>query len=176
MSAAAVLARAEAAGVRFTLDAGRVRMKSDRPPPPDVVTDLRQYRDDVAHLLALRAGVTEAARQGDPARGESPTTPRANAADDAGEAAALAAHYAAPVDPQAYQPTDPDPLRDGLRGAAMRRPPAWADNLAEPSRGAVCACCAGRRWWGDRLGWRCAICHPRPRDYRASGRWREVQT
>ena len=176
MSAAAVLARAEAAGVRFSLDAGRVRMESDRPPPPDVVTDLRQYRDDVAHLLALREAIAGAAGQRDPARGGSAATLRADAVNDAAETAALAAHYAAPADPHAYQPTEPDPLQDGLLIAAMRRPPAWADNMAEPSRGAVCACCTGRRWWADRLGWRCAICHPRPRDYRSSGRWREVQT
>ena len=175
MSAAAVLARAEAAGVRLTLDAGRVRMKSERPPPPDVVTELRQYRDDVAHLLALRAAGAEEAGH-DAMRAANPAPPHAEASDNAGEAAALAAHYAAPADPGAYQPTDPDPLRDGLLSAAMKRPPAWADNMAEPSRGAVCSCCGGRRWWGDRLGWRCATCHPRPRDYRPSGRWREVQT
>ncbi|TPG49561.1 hypothetical protein EAH89_21370 [Roseomonas nepalensis] len=158
MNAASVLARAEAAGVRFVLDAGRVRMTSDRPPPPDVVTDLRQHRDDVAHLLALREAVADPGEH------------------DGAEAVALAAHHAAAAHPHAYKPTDPDPLRDGLLAAAMRRPPAWADNLAEPSRGSVCASCAGRRWWGDRLGWRCATCHPRPRDYRPSGRWREVQT
>ncbi|WP_426958336.1 hypothetical protein [Muricoccus radiodurans] len=33
---------------------------------------------------------------------------------DAGEAEAMAAFYAAPADPDAYRPGNPDPLRDGL--------------------------------------------------------------
>ena len=33
---------------------------------------------------------------------------------DLAEREAMAAHYAAPADPDAYRPGDPDPLRDGL--------------------------------------------------------------
>ena len=56
MSAAAALARAEAAGVRFRLaPGGGVRMEADAPPPAEVLADLRRWRDDVARLLAARA-------------------------------------------------------------------------------------------------------------------------
>jgi hypothetical protein len=55
---ARALARAEAAGVRFRLAPdGRVQMQAAAPPPPDVLAELRRWRADVAHLLALRAAV-----------------------------------------------------------------------------------------------------------------------
>lgn len=66
MSAAAALARAEAAGVRFRLaPSGEVRMEAAAPPPPEVLAELRQWREDVAHLLAFRDG--DAARRPVPA-------------------------------------------------------------------------------------------------------------
>jgi hypothetical protein len=66
VSAAAALARAEAAGVRFRLvPGGGVRMEAAAPPPPDVLADLRRWREDVAHLLAARDGLS--ARQPVPA-------------------------------------------------------------------------------------------------------------
>ncbi len=49
---------------------------------------------------------------------------------------------------------------DGLRRAALQRPPSWADPGARPSPGCFCSCCLGRRWWGDPCGWRCWACHP----------------
>jgi hypothetical protein len=56
MSAAAALARAEAAGARLRLGPdGRVEVQAAKPLPPDVLADLRRWREDVAHLLALRA-------------------------------------------------------------------------------------------------------------------------
>jgi len=65
MSAAAALARAEAAGVRFRLaPGGGVRMEAAAPPPPDVLADLRRWREDVAALLAARKG--QAARPAAP--------------------------------------------------------------------------------------------------------------
>jgi hypothetical protein len=55
VSAAGTLARAEAAGVRFRIGpGGRVRMQARTPPPADLLADLRRWRDDVAHLVALR--------------------------------------------------------------------------------------------------------------------------
>ena len=137
------------------------------PPSPGISSfsgissDAASYGEPAAILPAAPISSLSRISSGDPA--DLKTAPPAE-------------HDAAPADPEAYQPTDPDQLRDGLRLAAMKRPPAWADNMAEPSRGATCSCCSGRQWWGDRLGWRCSTCHPRPRDYRASGRWREVQT
>src|SRR5690349_3494912 len=55
VSAAAALARAEAAGVRLVLDdAGGVRMRAAEPPPADVLAGLRQHREAVAALLTER--------------------------------------------------------------------------------------------------------------------------
>ncbi len=55
MSAAAALARAEAAGLRFRVaPGGGVQMEGVAPPPPDVLADLLRWRDDVAHLVAVR--------------------------------------------------------------------------------------------------------------------------
>jgi hypothetical protein len=56
VNAARALARAEAAGLRLHLRPdGRVGMQAAAPPPADVLADLRRWREDVAHLLALRA-------------------------------------------------------------------------------------------------------------------------
>jgi len=52
---------------------------------------------------------------------------------------------------------------DGLLRAARQRPPSWADPAALPSRGCICSCCKGQRWWCERevpKGWRCWTCHP----------------
>ncbi|MCE2761383.1 MAG: hypothetical protein LW713_10195 [Acetobacteraceae bacterium] len=55
MTAATVLAKAEAAGLRFTLAPdGRVLMTAAAEPPADVVQALRQHKADVAALLAMR--------------------------------------------------------------------------------------------------------------------------
>ena len=55
MTAATVLAKAEAAGLRFTLAPdGRVLMTAAAEPPRDVVQALRQHKADVAKLLAMR--------------------------------------------------------------------------------------------------------------------------
>jgi hypothetical protein len=55
MSAAAALARAEAAGLRFTLAPdGRVLMTAAAEPPADVLDDLQRFKPDVQRLLALR--------------------------------------------------------------------------------------------------------------------------
>jgi hypothetical protein len=55
MSAAAALARAEAAGLRFMLAPdGRVTMTAPTKPPADVLDDLQRFKPDVQRLLALR--------------------------------------------------------------------------------------------------------------------------
>lgn len=65
MSAAAALARAEAAGVRFQpLLGGAVRMEAAAAPPPEMIADLRRWREDIEHLVAVRSGL--AARQPEP--------------------------------------------------------------------------------------------------------------
>jgi hypothetical protein len=55
VSAAAALARAEAAGLRLWLSPdGKVRMEASAPPPPDLLADLRRWREDVSRLIAQR--------------------------------------------------------------------------------------------------------------------------
>lgn len=170
-SAAAALARAEAAGVCLRLRPdGGVRMEAAAPPPADVLADLRRWRDDVALLLV--------ARDGPPERGAVPAGEH-----DAAEAAAMAQHYAAPPSADPYRPGDPDPLRDGLLAGALRRLPSWADPAAIPPPGAWCAGCsrhrpgAGGRWWCEAdapRGWRCRSCHPP--DHLPAAALRELRT
>jgi hypothetical protein len=165
MSAARAIARAEAAGVRLLLRPdGGVRMEAAAPPPADVLGELRRWRDDVARLLV--------ARERQPECGPMPP-----AEHDAAEAAAVAAHYAAPPSARPYLPGDPDPVCVGLLLASRMRPPAWGDDTPPPP-GAWCSCCGrhnperGGRWWSPRNprsdglglgpGWRCWTCHPPP--------------
>jgi hypothetical protein len=55
VSAAAAIAQAEAAGLRLWLRPdGQVEVEAAKPLPPDVLAELRRWREDVAHLLALR--------------------------------------------------------------------------------------------------------------------------
>lgn len=69
MSAAAALARAEAAGVRLRLlPDGSVRLTSEAPPPPEVLADLRRWRGEVACLVALRDGIMAPASAPPPVR------------------------------------------------------------------------------------------------------------
>jgi hypothetical protein len=65
---------------------------------------------------------------------------------------------------------------DGLRLAALQRPPSWSEQEDAPPRGAWCGCCGrhrpgdGGRWWAPRYprtdgtgtgpGWCCSRCHP----------------
>jgi hypothetical protein len=97
---------------------------------------------------------------------------------DAAEREAMLGHYSAPPSARPYLPSDPDDYRDGLRVAALQRPPSWAGSTPPPPRGAWCSCCgrsnpkAGGRWWRPRnprtdglglaQGWRCWRCHPPP--------------
>jgi hypothetical protein len=161
MSAARALARAEAMGVRVRRRPdGGLRVEADRPPPPEVLDELRRWRDEIARLLAAQDIPSDAGGLvGD---------------DDDPERRAMLAHYSAPASDRPYRPTDPDPYRDGLLTASRMRPPSWADPTPPP-RGAWCSCCgrnrqSGGRWWKPRHprtdglglgpGWRCWQCHP----------------
>jgi hypothetical protein len=56
VTAAAALARAEAAGLRFILAPnGRVTMTAAAKPPADVLDDLKRHKADVQRLLAQRS-------------------------------------------------------------------------------------------------------------------------
>jgi hypothetical protein len=96
---------------------------------------------------------------------------------DAAEREALAAYYGGELGAPSYRPSDDDPYRDGLRVAALMRPPSWSGSTPPPPKGAWCGCCghthrSGGRWWRPRNprtdgltpgeGWRCWRCHPPP--------------
>jgi hypothetical protein len=136
MTAAAVLARAERAALRLRLlPDGRVRVEADAPPPPDLLEELRRYRNEVAALLAAREGrparkaTPTAAPAPDPTEAEALARALAAAAETVAEvlrtappaedAEAMAEYYAAPPSDQPYVPGDPDPLRDGLLAGAL---------------------------------------------------------
>jgi len=100
VSAAAVLARAAAAGIRFRLRPdGRVQVEADAPPPPALLAELRRCRDELAALLAER--------EGRPAR---EATPPAAPAPDAVEVEAQVREllrFASETAGEALAPPDP---------------------------------------------------------------------
>jgi hypothetical protein len=76
MSAVRALAAADAAGLRLRLlPDGRVGVEGPLPLPPALMADLRRHREDVAHLLALRAAA--AGRPAETAASPPPPPPRA---------------------------------------------------------------------------------------------------
>lgn len=108
-----------------------------------------------------------------PAAGEAPDDPEPMD-HDAGERAAMAAHYAEPAAPQAYAANSPDPLRDGLARGFHNHRAAWEALPCGAERGrafaevrrepGACTNCAGRRWWCEAgetdTELRCTTCHP----------------
>jgi hypothetical protein len=164
MSAARALARAEAAGLRLRLRPdGGLRVEADRPPPPEVLDELREWRDQVAALLAERDGPSE------------PDASELGVVGDDSERQALAAYYGGELSAPSYRPSHDDPYTAGLLVSALMRPSSWADPTP-PTRGSWCAYCgnpqSGGRWWRPRHprtdgtglapGWRCMTCHPPP--------------
>jgi hypothetical protein len=161
VTAAEAIAAARKAGVRLKLTAGgTVEVEADAPPPPEVLAELRRWRDEIASLLAEQA--ITGGLVGD---------------DDDPERRAMREHYAEPASGRVYRPDTPDQLRDGLLVSALMRPPSWAGSTPPPPRGAWCSCCgrnrqSGGRWWRPRHprtdglglgpGWRCMTCHPPP--------------
>ncbi len=197
MSAAAALAQAEAAGIRLRLRPdGGVRMEAAVQPPPDVLADLRRWREDVAHLLAVRQGLAARPRKDPEAAADGQRghrghrghklPPTDDAADTAHEAAAIQATREAeaagayPVLPEAEHKA----ATAGLLRAALMRPPSWGERPdCCPAPGAWCSCCGrtppaqGGRWWQERetpKGWRCWTCHPP--DHLKPDQVREVMT
>jgi hypothetical protein len=105
-AARAVLARARAAGLRLRLTPdGKVKVAADGPPPAALLDELRQWRHDIARLLAAQG------RRSDPGASEPGVLVDT---DDDRERQAMAQHYAAPPSPRPYKPSDVDQLRDGL--------------------------------------------------------------
>jgi hypothetical protein len=164
MTAAAALARAREAGVQLRLRPdGTVEVEADAPPPAALLDELREWRDQVAALLAEQAITPE------------PDASEPGVVWNDHERQALAAYYAEPPTPQPYLPSDRDQLRAGLLIASRMRPSAWSDPTP-PTRGCWCAYCgnpqSGGRWWRPRNsrsdglapgeGWRCQTCRPIP--------------
>jgi hypothetical protein len=89
---------------------GGLRVQADRPPPAELLTELRRWRDDIARLLAASepGGLV--------------------GSDDDPERRAMLAHYAAEPSARPYLPSHADALRDGLLvGFRMRPPPPGHD-------------------------------------------------
>jgi hypothetical protein len=167
MSAAArALARARAAGLRLRLTPdGTVKVQADRPPPDALLNELRQWRHDIARLLAAQDIRSE------------PGTSELGVVWNDHEREAMLAHYAEPPSDRPYKPSDADEYRAGLLVSALMRPPSWSNSTPPPPKGAWCSCCgrnrqSGGRWWRPRRprsdglglgpGWRCWRCHPPP--------------
>jgi hypothetical protein len=131
MSAARALARAEAAGLRVRLRPdGGLRVEADRPPPPEVLHELRQWRAQIAALLAgWRA---QRARATVPEHADTDAAALAALDPDlAEELAAMREHYSAPPSDRPYRPDHPDPLRDGLLAGFRLRPPPPGYDIEE---------------------------------------------
>jgi hypothetical protein len=124
-----------------------------------------------------RATVPKAAETEVPEHADATEALAALDPDLAEELAVMRQHYSAPASDRVYLPTDRDELRDGLRVAALMRPPSWSGSIPPPPKGAWCGCCghthrSGGRWWRPRRprqdgtglapGWRCWRCHPPP--------------
>ncbi|MBR0649223.1 hypothetical protein GXW78_06085 [Roseomonas terrae] len=190
MSAAAIIARAQAEGVRLWVEGEQVRVRAARPPAPDLLAALRAQRDDVLRLLTANAapppprdawGLTDAEKADGAARvlgtaapaPPPPPTEPAPMDHDAGERAAMVAHYGAAA-PSAYRPDRPDELRDGLSRGFHAHRHVWSSlPFGAERRGAfdearrqpgACPTCASHRWWHLKdepaTALRCSTCHP----------------
>jgi hypothetical protein len=115
VTAAEAIARAQAAGVRLRLTAsGTLELEADAPPPPEVLAELREWRDEIVDLLAAQDG--------------RPDSGTLVGSDDDPERRAMAEHYSAPPSAEPYRPDHPDPYRDGLlAGFRLRPPPAGSE-------------------------------------------------
>jgi hypothetical protein len=86
-------------------------MEADTPPPADLLAELRQHREEVAFLLCIRQAL------------QSP----APVNHDAAEAAAMAAHHAAPA-------ASPDDHVDWFSPKGLSGPDRLAEGLAQGFR------------------------------------------
>jgi hypothetical protein len=126
VSAAAILARLTAAGYRVSLRPdGRVSLRPA--PPPDLLAEARQHRDELARLVAAttQAGTVTPSAEATPPEAEAPPAQRQT------RPGALRGDPPAPV-------VDPDASRClcimELAGAAPRLTPDGRLELAHPER------------------------------------------
>jgi hypothetical protein len=147
VTAAAVLARARGSGLVLFVHGDRLRWRGLQP-PAELLHDLARHKAEVLALLTSEAALNAPAATAAPSGSDS-RSPRGLTEAERSAALARLQPPAKSIDPA-----------DGLRRAAMQRPPSWADPAARPSPGCFCSCCHTRRWWGDSRGWRCWACHP----------------
>ena len=190
MSAEAVIARAEAAGVRLRLDAdGSINMEADAPPSPELLAELRARRDEIRAVLIAVAELppdwlAAMRRRAEAGRARieqhygfevAVFEPTADEPDDAPGLIASALPTAITIaEAAAAGPhlRDEAAEREAIRRQGNWRPPAWAETEEAPRPGDRCGICRGQRWWRparprtDGLapgpGWRCAACRPVP--------------
>jgi hypothetical protein len=150
VTAAAVLERARSFGLVLSVQGDRLRWRGQQP-PSDLLHDLARHKAEVLSLLTAEATLTAVS-----------TAAWAADAPDCEPRNACGLTEAEPTAAPARRQPRPTPIDalDGLRRAAMQRPPSWADPSAALSRGCFCSCCQSRRWWSDDRGWRCWTCHP----------------
>jgi hypothetical protein len=164
MTAAAALARAQAAGLTLTVDGDRLRWRGPQP-SAELLATLRAHKPELLALLA--ANDAPAATPGRAASGAlvlQPAIPEQAKAERADREAI--AEVDGGASPARWKLADhmrhAEVLRQ-IQRAALMRPPSWPDTGTPPTLGAFCSCCGGRRWWRERgqpRGWRCATCHP----------------
>src|SRR5262245_44060639 len=148
MTASTLLVRLGALGVSITADGASLHLRPASAIPPDLLSDLRSYKQDLVALLAANDHGTF-----------SPTTPEQNEALASGDCKATRSR----PDWRVRECEHRAIIADEHLQAAQRRPPSWADHTAVPPLGCFCSCCKGRRWWCEQeapRGWRCGSCHP----------------
>jgi hypothetical protein len=182
MTAAAVLARAKAAGLRLRLRPdGRVRVEADAPPPHDLLEELRRYRDELAALLAERE--KRPGRETPPAAALGAVEVEAAPAPEAAATEVLAERLLRLAIAGAAALAEPDPALDeeraviaevraaeatgalpvkpeadhrrhlaGLERSALQRPPSWEGSAPPP--GAWCSCCSRHKPEAGGRWWR----------------------
>jgi hypothetical protein len=177
VTAAATLARIEAAGGRATLRPdGRVAIGNASRLPPELVEEARRCREDLATLLAAppRPGswlrsiarpVVQALAEG--ARRERDPGGWLTLIRPDGRRTMVAPHIVASLATAGLLP----PLQQAqeVDASALGCPPSWSDPSSPPP-GAWCTACGrftrtGGRWWREAeepSGWACWVCHPPP--------------
>jgi hypothetical protein len=171
MTAAALLARTREAGLTLTAHGDRLRWRGPQP-AADLLHDLASCKAEVLRLLAAEAApntpdvLAATAVASGPVRERRPSP---KAPEDVPNAWGLTETERAALLARLQQRATPNDSLDGLRRAALQRPPSWVDPAARPSPGCCCSCCRGQRWWRERAAPKAGavgpvirriICHP----------------
>ena len=144
MSAAEALKAAYASGVQIGIDGNDLVLAAPAAPPVAVLDLLSRHKAEILALLASRPH-------------QAPQRP--------GNASGIGT-----LPSERWGPNSPAEYLDGLRRAALQRPPSWwADANGRPSEDTWCSCCKGSCWWTPsapdpampgKRAWVCGVCHP----------------